>query len=721
MSKRLIAGGLLALLLVLGFQASDQIPVGADEGMWLPPELGRNLPLKRLTDMGFELERKDLWSSDAPSLKDAIVQVIDFQPNGGVFGFGSASFVSAEGLILTNHHVAFDAIAANSNTENNYVRDGFRAATLADEKQCRGQGVRICTAFEDVTAAVLAGIKAGGDEGARRAAVSEAQKGLIEDAEKKGLRDVEVIAMYSGLRYYLVAYDTFRDLRLVYAPPRMVGEYGGDIDNWIWPRHTGDFTYLRAYVAPDGSRAGYSKDNVPYRPARHLKLATDGYQAGDFSFIMGFPGTTYRARTSWSVDYREKLLFPNQIKALGANIQALTKAGENDEEVRIRNLSQIKNLNNALKNNQGMMDGLKKFDLVAEKKAEEARFQAWVNEDAERRRKWGDLFPRFDGLYSELFRTDRLRGVMNLVMTRTVLSAFGVFQLSSSDPNGQSAERIKVVTGVLKNNLANLSLDEQRKSVAGAIQPFVALPKESLPAVLANADLSDLKAWSALVLPTAVKAEDIDRWAGLDGDGAAKEEHPLFKLGLGLAGRTKELNDFIARFGAEISPMRRHLAAAWAAWKANPLYPDANSTLRFTFGKICGYSPQDGIEMGYVTTSRGISEKNKAKNPFDAPQAQLDLIAKKDWGRWADPELGTLVLNFLSDNDITGGNSGSAIMNGKGEMIGLAFDGNYEAMTSDFRFQADITRTINVDIRYVLWCTEKLGKMTRLLDEMGLN
>jgi peptidase S46-like protein len=717
----------LALLLLLGIfgLAWPSAEPRADEGMWTPLNIGAELPVEKLEKMGLKLEGpKKLYSATEDSVSDAVVQVVEFSPNGGIFGFGSAAFVSDQGLILTNHHVAFDSIAANSTPERNLVKEGFRAPTMQDELPCPNTGVRVCTTYEDVTEFVTGGIEPGLTPAQQQRAIQAAIRKVLQKSGAMGLKDAEVKVAFNGLRYYLTAYDTFRDVRLVYAPAQMIGEYGGDIDNWMWPRHTGDFTYLRAYVAPDGSRAGYSPDNVPYRARNFLTLDVGGFEPEDFCFIMGFPGRTFRGRTSFSVDYRERFLYPSRVDAFKREIARLEAEGRKDPKKGIENLARIKSLANSLKNAEGMVDGLRATGLVEEKRAEEKAFQAWVAEDAERSQRWGDIFPRLDAHYARLFNSDQLFGALRQVLAGPFMGAFptiGALAEDATAPRPQAGpEDRKRMIESLAGPIEALGRDGQLRELTQVLTALRALPEGQKPRALFFEELDDPKAWLEKALPQPLDRAMIEALANTPPSDLSKQPVPALRLGFGLATELARLNAERVAFNAEVGPLRQRLAEAWSTWKGSLGYPDADSTLRLTYGRIRGYSPRDAITMKPWTTAEGVLEKHRGIEPFNAPGKVRELIAAKNWGRWADEKAGTLICNFLSDTDITGGNSGSPIMNGAGRMIGIAFDGNYEAMTSDYQFMPAITRTINVDIRYVLWCTELVDGMGRLIDEMKL-
>ena len=388
----------VALVALLTLCFAQTAWVEADEGMWLPPAIGNRLPMELLQKRGLKLSREALWSEDKPSLKDAFLQIGSIAPDQPLRGFGSGSFVSSQGLVLTNHHVAFDAIAALSKPEENLIETGFVAKTLAEERACAGTGMRLTTLYEDVSAQMLEGITDETPGAERQEMIKTRRAALIRQATDKGFQDVRVEEMLFGRAYYRVAYDTFRDIRLVYAPQRAIGEYGGDTDNWMWPRHTGDFTYFRVYVGPDGSRAEYSQDNVPFEPKQHLRVSTKGYQASDFSFIMGYPGSpTRRNRSSYSIEYWERFLGVPQLK--GYKALAARLENETDEAKRLENAADLKSIYNTLKNFQGKVAGLERTQLVARKRAEEERIQTWLKADKTRLEQFGDPFAAIATLY----------------------------------------------------------------------------------------------------------------------------------------------------------------------------------------------------------------------------------------------------------------------------------------------------------------------------------
>ncbi|MFT7619577.1 MAG: hypothetical protein ACI97A_003233 [Planctomycetota bacterium] len=701
------------LVVVLVGAMTRIAPVTADEGMWVPPAIGTRLPMARLKKMGFELTRDQLWSTEKPSLRNAFLQIGSLTPNGPLSGYGSGSFVSNQGLVLTNHHVAFDAIAALSSPTENRIKNGYAAKTLADELPCEGLGMRITTMYRDVTELVLRGVTKETSSADRRSMVSKSSAALLAEAKKNGFEDPKIESMLFDQAYYMVGYETYRDIRMVYAPPQMIGEYGGDIDNWMWPRHTGDFTYLRVYVGKDGARTTYNKDNVPFNPATSLKVSIAGYEPGDFSFIMGYPGSpTYRLRSSYSIEYREKFDLPANVNGLQRMADRLITRGKTDEEFRIKNASDLKSINNTLKNFEGKLLELRRIKLVDRLRAEEDRIAAWIKADPKLVAKYGDVYGEIARLYKGYAFAN---AAMRPLTQSTVAALFGNPQLAQLIGN-TSPERAATIAPQLLGQIFPDDLDGQRAGLRDALKPYWDDAMLGRPAILNGIDTKNvaLDSYVAELLPTKFGLDEIAKYL------SGKLDNFYFLQALASSGKdfTKSVGEGMTQFNDAINGLRVKMMDAKAEYRGYAASPESNSTLRFTYGSVTGYTARDAVDYRYYTTLEGVVEKHTGTEPFNAPAKLLELAAAKDWGRYGDKKLGTLPVCFLSNNDITGGNSGSPIMNGRGELTGLAFDGNYEAMTSDYTFRPEASRTINVDIRYVLWCTEKVSGMGRLIEEM---
>ena len=714
---------LLTIIAVLGMVVAPRLGTAKpDEGMFVPTAIAKDLPWDKMKSRGFELTAAEIWNTEAPAIKDAILQVGEPRPDGkSMQGYGSAEFVSDQGLILTNHHVAFEAIHALSSTEHNYVENGFAAKEMADEAPCKNLAMQLTKDIKDVTAQALEGITAEMTEQERDAAIRKNNRAIVESERAAGNENCEVKDFWNGTAYYLFAYDMFRDVRVVYMPPRAIGEFGGETDNWMWPRHTGDFAYFRAYVAKDGSRAAYSKENVPFKPKRHLKVSIAGYKEGDACFIMGYPGETKRFRDSFSVGMWQKVNFPQQIEQIQGMIDNLEAQGKDNAEKALENSNQLKQLYNAIKNFRGNVEGMARLKLVDLKKAEEAEFQAWAEADADRKAKFGTILPEIGKLYESIAAAQAAQSVAAAVQkNRSPLSVY--FLAASKErmaPRAAKNARKDMVEGV-----GSMSLEEQRAGLARTFKALSEAPEGSLPKALAEYGdkLKNAEALAAELLKEPLNGERAGEVFDMDGAALEKLEGGVEKLGVSIAKELATGGAAVSQrnFNEKMPALRRRLIAGLAEWRKTPLYPDANLTLRFTHGVISGYEPKNGVYYRPMTTIDGVLEKEQAEGEFKVPANLKDVWKKKDWGRYADKNLGSVVTCLLSDTDITGGNSGSPTMNGKGELIGIAFDGNYEAMTSDFKFMPKITRTISVDSRYVLWVTDKVAGLKRLIDEMTI-
>ncbi len=704
----------LLVAMIVGVLARDG-SVTADEGMWVPPAIGTRLPMETLQKMGFKLSHEQLWSMEKPSLRNAFLQIGSLSPRGNLSGYGSGSFVSKKGLVLTNHHVAFDSIAALSTPEENRIETGYVAKTMKDELPCKGLGMRITTLYRDVTKDVLKGVTANTVADERKSLVAKNSAELIETAAAKGFEDLKVESVLFDQAYYLVGYETYRDIRLVYAPPSMVGNYGADIDNWMWPRHTGDFTYFRVYVGKDGSREGYSADNVPFEPAKCLDVSIAGYKPGDFSFIMGYPGSpTYRLSSSYAIEEQELYRLPGQVERFKGMAENMVKRGEKDPNFKIRVASDLESINNTLKNFEGKLIELRRIHLVKRLRDEEDTIAAWIKADPKRIAKYGHVYEDMARLYKEkIFAVASLSGFLG----DTVCMLWTHPQLEKMAGTAPKARAERIAPQLLGGFFPR-ELDAQRTQLRDFLKIYWDSPEAPRPEAIAAVDVkkTSLDDYVAKLLPTAIDHEKIVAHLSSKLEGFGE----LVKL----INSTKKFRASVGGNDEEIEALKKKnlvlMMHAKEEYKGFKSPPESNSTLRFTYGSIQGYTARDAVEYRYYTSAEGIAEKHTGVEPFDAPKKVLELIAAKDWGRYGDKRLGTLPICFLSNNDITGGNSGSPIMNGMGQLTGLAFDGNYEAMTSDYAFRPEASRTINVDIRYVLWLTEKIAGMTRLLDEMTI-
>ncbi len=707
---------LVFMMVLVGFQFAL-----ADEGMWLLDQL-KDLPWKQMQQRGLQLTPEQVYH-----LKDAVV-IIDG---------GTGEVVSPNGLILTNHHVAFGAIQRASSPETNYIRDGFMAHSREEEIPIPGYEVTFTVDFKDVTNEVLSVVKEGMSPLERYQVLARRRKELEDkyEDEKKHI-EAEVVEMFSGMKYYLFLYKRYKDVRLVYAPPQSIGNYGGDIDNWMWPRHTGDFSFFRVYGDKKGNPAEYSKDNVPLKTKTYFPVSRAGVKEGDFTFIMGYPGRTYRYRSSYSIAYHQEVNYPFQIDLFRTAIQTLEEEAKQDPDVAIKVSGFIKGLNNGLKNNQGMLDGFRKLHLLEKKRKMEQELQAYIDSHPAMKEKYGNVLEEIGKLYADLRSYAQKRNMLRALSFASLPGA--VYQAyryaiekekeeSQRDPAysqkniERTIERLKTrndmfvprvdraLMKVFLKKALELPAGQRLDFVDEIVQGKTGTDAESaidawVDNLYANSQFKDL----ASVIPLFQKSK--------------KElealHDPLIEYAQKYAAVMLPIETKGKEFTGAILALRPQYIRAIFEWKGGLLYPDANRTLRFTYGDVRGYSPRDAVLYLPKTSLKGVVEKNTGTPPFNAPPKLVELYNNKDYGLWKDAELNDVCVDFLHTTDITGGNSGSPVLNGKGELIGVAFDGNYEAMTSDYQYNIDLTRTISVDSRYVMFILEKFSQADYVLKEL---
>jgi hypothetical protein len=707
----------------------------ADEGMWLPDSLGK-LPLAEMKKRGFELKPEDIYSLTKPSLKDAVVQIS--------IG-GTGSFVSPDGLILTNHHVAFAAVTRASTSEKDYINNGFLAKSRAEEIPAQGYSIKITQDFKDVTSEVLSAVKPemSLEERSNAIAAKQLEMGKANSREKEGI-DAQVIEASGGYQYFLYTYLKLRDVRLVYAPPKSIGYYGGDPDNFEWPRHCGDFAFLRAYMGHDGSPAGFNKDNVPFKPKKFLPVNATGIKEGDFAMVMGYPGSTFRWRESYSVEYRQNIQLPDQIAALRQQIDTLTKLGEKDPQLKIRFADRIFGLSNALKAFEGTVAGLKRMNVAARKRAEEAEMKKWLDANQSARAKYGEALPQLESLYRDLtangLKQSALDGLLNSGDLIGALEFAYERALNRDLPAKERSLRftdqaLPQVTEQLSSDWGEREPEAEGKLLAASLTRLADLPTDlKIQAVEKLFDGKSGKGRRDAESEFAGKTIEGSKFKSFDevkklftasaADLRAIDD-PALKLVIAVVDENAPLAKKQTQILNSITKVRPQYVAAMqefrqAANRGLPYYPDANFTLRFTYGDVRGYKPRDAVGYDYQTSLAGVVAKDTGEDPFNAPEKLKELFSKKDFNGFVDTRLNDVPVDFLATTDITGGNSGSPMMNGRGEIIGLVFDGNYEGLGGDYAYDISSNRTIAVDIRYVLFLTEKFGGAGYLFNEMQI-
>jgi hypothetical protein len=707
---RVFGAAVLILLPVLVIALAPSRP---DEGMWPVSEI-RKLDLRA---KGLEIAPEEIFSPDRIGLVYGIVQL-------GATG----SFVSPEGLILTNHHVAFGAAQAASTTENDYVRNGFLARTRGEEIEAKGMTARITESFRDVSAEVLAAVKPSMDAAARTKAAERKVKEIVAAAEKANPgKRADVSEMFAGKTYVLFLYTNLKDIRLVYVPPRSIGEFGGEEDNWMWPRHTGDFSFLRAYVGPDGGPADFNKANIPYSPKRFLKVAPQGLRENDFVFLLGYPGRTYRHTTSPFLAYEEEVRMPYVADWYAWQIALMEKMGEGDRAIALKQAARIKGLANTMKNYRGKLQGMKRVGIVEHKKEEERLLESFIAADPARKARYSGLLAKFAAVYDEMRAHAQFRMVMGYLRSNVNLFnfAYAINEASLERPK----KDIEREPAYMDRNFSQtkrrlgLALDNYYEPTDRTVFTELLARLGRLPG---SRDLPEFdKAAAAFVADLYTRTRLADKaftLAALDKPNADLKvmDDPLVKLAASLYPEYKKLRRQEDAWSGTLDALYPLLLEVKSQFQAKDFIPDANSTLRLTFGRIKGYSPADAVYYAPFTTLDGVLEKSTGREPFDTPAKLFDLRRAEDFGRFKPEGFKSVPVCVLYDADTTGGNSGSPVLNARGELVAVNFDRTYEATINDYAWSADYSRSIGVDIRYVLWVTEKFAGAGFLLEEMGV-
>lgn len=716
--QKLVAIGLLTVSGIFQFSAS--VP---DEGMYPLSDIH----LAGLKKAGLKINEQEIYSPGKVSLVDALVRVSGC----------SGSFVSPNGLIITNHHCAFSAVQLASSPESNYLENGFVANSLEQEIQAEGLTIRITESYEDVSEEVLAAVEHINDPIDRIEIINEKRKEIARRAvEADPSITAEVSEMFIGKSYVLFKYKTIEDVRLVYVPRQDIGEFGGDLDNWVWPRHTGDFAFLRAYVVPDGSSAKYSPDNIPFTPKRHLKVNPNGVEEDDFVFILGYPGRTFRHRPAQYLEYQEKFLLPYTSDLYNYQNEQMSLASQEDKAIELQLATRIKRNANVMKNYQGKMKGLRSIDLVATKYQEDKELENYIQSNKKLQAEYGSLMKDINSHYQEVMESAPKEMWMNNIyggsnILRVARQLWGFKDALAS----QSADRQQLV---FDKNIAKVKETVQEIYKDYNKQVDINILTHMFEQALALKGTSN--AIRAVSMIDAENAED-GRWIIEQTVNASRLSDPDYVLNNLLSSvedfihYNDDLMDFqqslLAESQAFYSVMKRRegelnkLMADYVAVKEQFLeknfVPDANSTLRLTYGNIKGYTPVDATYMSPITTIKGIIEKGyEGKAEYQYPESIRRAWEAKDFGKYTGKKRNDVPVNILYNMDTTGGNSGSPIMNAYGELIGVNFDRAYEATINDFAWNESYSRSIGVDIRYVLWVADKIDGAHFILDEMGI-
>ncbi len=695
----------------------------ADEGMWMPsqlPAIGQQLKAA-----GYQGDPAMLADLTRPPLS-AVVKV------GGATG----AFVSDQGLVLTNHHVAFGVIQYNSDAQHNLIENGYVAGSRSAELPANPDfRLRVTVGFEQVTAQVLAGAR-GKTGRAYYDAVDAASKTLVAACEREAGIRCSVANMFYGRDFYLVKQLELRDVRLVYAPPRAIGNYGDETDNFMWPRHAGDFTILRAYVGPDGKPADYSKNNRPYIPTAHLQIAREGVNEGDYVMLAGYPGTTYRHRMAAEFAGQVQWRLPATVAVMKQLQDVIEQTSESDPQAKIHYASQLQSLKNSIKRYSGELEGLQRSDAVAVRQKDETDMLAWLDEQADSNM----LRPRIDAAIALIAEGHAQRErdlLLGLMQSRTQLFssalrlqrlAFERSRPNAARDNGYQERDEALISSTLRQVQRRYDAAVEKSLLTVLLTGYQKLPEAQR---LAEFDAAfgrtpaELAGTLDRVYATTKLGDEVQRlrWMDAEATSLAATDDSLLQLAAKLQPALLRIdNEDKARQGdlLRLRPAYMQALIAYRQQQGRAVYPDANSTLRVSYGKVTALKARDAVHYDPLTSTVGVIEKNTGVTPFDAPQPLLDAIARGDYRGYLDPRSEVMPVNFLTNLDTTGGNSGSPVLNAKGELVGLNFDSNWESVSASWMFDPRYKRAIHVDLRYMRWLMDKVYPAPALLQELGV-
>ena len=716
--KRIFSIAFIALTAILLAPTTQ-----AQEGMWLMHTL-EEINEESMQNSGFRLDADDIYDINNASLKDAIIRL-----NGGSC---TAEVISSQGLVLTNHHCAYGAIQGFSSPENDYLTDGFFALSKDQEMNIEGFEVSFLVRIDDITDRVLANVTNDMSEDERNQAIKTTQNEInteYADADVHGY-DYEVKSFYYGNEFYMFIYNTYRDIRLVGAPPESVGKYGGDTDNWMWPRHTGDFSMLRIYADADNNPADYSESNIPYTPKRHLKISMDGVDQGDFTMVMGYPGSTDRFLSSWGIEQALALNNPSVVDVRDLKLKTMKSHMDEDLGVRIKYAAKYAQTANYWKYYIGQSKGLKALDVQSQKEAIEARFSSWATSSPELEAEYGDALNLIEAYYVATDATAKadayaleaglIGSDITLFAVRFGRTAPGLF---SEDADQIAATKARL-SGLCDDFFKDYDMATDRDLFINLMTKYQTdIAPENLPSFFANVNKKykgSIKRYATKMYANSflVNEESARNFIANPSEKALNKD-------LAVNAAMSILQTYFGSMESDAQDKydrgyRLFVKGLREMQPNKAFYPDANSTMRCTYGPVGDYSPADAVQYDFVTTANGILQKMDNTDPeFVVPARLEELLMARDYGQYVD-ESGELVICFLHGTDITGGNSGSPVMNANGDLIGLAFDGNWEAMSGDIAFEPSLQRTISVDIRYVLWIVDKFAGATNIIDELDL-
>ncbi len=710
------------LLFILAAFLFSQHSAKADEGMWLPFLIDDAL-YNEMSRMGLNLEPEEIFSFTEPSIKDAVVSF---------GGFCTGEMISDQGLVLTNHHCGYSRIQSHSTVDNDLLTDGFWAMERAEELPNEGLFVRFLVNVEDVTDEVKANLTDVMTEEERSAAIREISNELTEAATGGTHYTGNVSAMFAGNYFYLFTYETFNDVRLVGAPPSDIGAFGGDTDNWEWPRHTGDFALFRVYTAPDGSPAEYDPENIPLRPRHHLPVSVRGVRENEFAMVLGYPGRTERYLTSFGIEYRLENMYPIRIDIRRKKLDIIEEAMAKSDEIRIKYASRHSGISNYWKNFIGMSESLQRLNVTDSKRKLEQEFNEWAMADPDREKEYGHVINDFKKVYEGLrvFQSHNYIFLESVAAGADVIRLANVFNrlhtlLEEEAEEEEIAAETERLQGLTERIYRNYDNDVDRKLWAAMLRVYYEnVPEDELPGIFADiaADFdNDFEAFADAVYARSVFADPGRMEAFLEhptalmlkDDLALLAAQSVYETYRDVTGRMEEYSNLLKR-------TERDFQRGLLEMQPDELfYPDANGTMRFTYGTVNGYFPMDAVYYDYYTTLTGVMEKEDPDHhEFAVPDKLKTLYENQSFGEYDHDN--TMVVNFITNNDITGGNSGSPVINGDGHLIGVVFDANWEGMSGDILFEHDLQKAINVDVRYMLFIIDKFAGASNLIDEMTI-
>lgn len=690
-----------------------------DEGMWLPMFI-KDYNYADMQRLGLKLTPEQLYDINHSSLKDAIIQLGNFC---------TGEIISSEGLMLTNHHCGYASIADHSSEEHDYLKYGFWAETKDAELPNEGLTATFLVRMDDVTKTVLTDVTTDDKKSERQTKIEEAIKKLVSENSENGEYEVVIKPFFEGNEYYMFVYNIYKDVRLVGAPPSSIGKFGDETDNWVWPRHTGDFSLFRIYTDKNGNPAEYDPSNIPLNPKHVLPISLKGVQTNDFAMIWGFPGTTDRFMTSYEI--RNMLEVDNAAftKAFDIILPVIREEMNARDAVRIAYASDYASMANTWKNKKGETASLIKLKIAEKKEKQEKELLKWINSEPKRVELYGNPFQSIEKICEENNKTAMTCFYyINLILMNSKM-LFTPYHLDGLKPIDKektfSQDKKELLLDAYRENMKGTDLITEGKIIVATLELMATLPSEYQPVIytlIKKKYKGNYEAFAQDAIKKSIIATERNFEKYLQKPSAKiYDNDPVIQYFSSLITLIFSTQYDYFTFTKKLeTPRRKYLAAMKEMENEKALYPDANSTMRFTYGTVLGYYPVDGVFYNYYTTAKGVLEKEiPDDHEFDVPAKLKELILNKNFGRYAMSD-GTLPVCFLTNNDITGGNSGSPVLNGKGELIGCAFDGNIEALSSNIAYDPDLQRCINVDIRYVLFIIDKFANAQRLINEMNI-